>query len=65
MILKSHNSLLKSVHYHHLMDFQTASFFIYAYCEALIDVQCRHSNAAVVKGKTFMELFRSIFIEDG
>jgi hypothetical protein len=48
------------------MDFQTAFFFIYAYCVALIDVHCRHSNAAaVVKGKTLMKLFRSVFIEDG
>jgi len=48
------------------MDFQTAFFFIYAYCVALIDVHCRDSNAAaVVKGKTLMKLFRSVFIEDG
>jgi hypothetical protein len=55
-----------SVHYHPLMDFQTAFFFIYAYCGALIDVPCRHGTAAaVVKGKTLMKLFRSVFIEDG
>jgi hypothetical protein len=48
------------------MDFQTGFFFIYAYCGALIDVHCRHSNAAVVvKCKILMKLFRSVFIEDG
>lgn len=65
MLLKSHTSLQKAVHYHRLMVFQAVSF-IYAYYGILIDVHCRHSSAAVVdKGKTLMKLSRSVFIADG
>lgn len=41
-------------------------FFIYSYCGTLIDVHCRHNSAAVViKSRTMMKLFRSVFVKDG
>jgi hypothetical protein len=49
-----------------LNEFSDSFLFYLRLLWSIIDVQCRHSNAAVVvKGKTLMTLFRSVFIEDG